>query len=91
MNKWQITLNKNSQKILTKLTKDYQEEILEYLYNRVLKLEHPKQVGKPLRKDLKGLWRYRVGKFRIICDIQEDKLVILVIKIGERDGVYYSD
>ena len=88
---WKIEFSPKADKDLEKIDHTSKKEIRNYLNKRVLKLEHPKQVGKPLRKDLKGLWRYRIGKFRIICDIQEDKLIILVIKIGERDGVYYSD
>jgi mRNA interferase RelE/StbE len=48
----------------------------------------PRAYGKPLVADLKGLWRYRVGKYRIICDILQRKLVIEVVKIGKRDKVY---
>jgi len=45
-------------------------------------------LGKALRGNKKGLWRYRVDKFRIICKLEEDKLVILVVKIAKRDVVY---
>lgn len=88
MNKWKIVLTKSAQKALTKLSQDKQEFILEYLYNHILILQHPKQLGKALRHDLKGLWRYRIEKYRIICKIEEDKLIILVLRIGKREVVY---
>ena len=58
------------------------------MYTRVLGLEHPKLFGKALRNNKKGLWRYRVDKFRIICKLEEDKLIILVVAIAKRDVVY---
>ena len=54
----------------------------------VLKQNHPKQLGKVLTGNKKGLWRYRVDKFRIICKIEENILTVLVLKIAIRDVVY---
>ena len=88
MDYWKIEFTSEAQKQFKKLDKHSQREIQSYLNERILKLEHPKLSGKPLINDLKGFWRYRVDKFRIICKIQEDKLIILVIKIGKRQGVY---
>ena len=59
-----------------------------YLNKDVLNLEHPKVFGKALRNNKKGLWRYRVDKFRIICKLEEDKLIILVVAVAKRDIVY---
>jgi mRNA interferase RelE/StbE len=53
-----------------------------------LKLNHPKESGKALSPNKKGLWRYRVDKFRILCKLEENNLVILVLKIAKRDVVY---
>jgi mRNA interferase RelE/StbE len=51
-------------------------------------LDDPRVLAKPLKGDLASFWRFRVGHYRIICDIQDDKLVILVITIGHRKDVY---
>lgn len=88
MRKWEIKLDKKAEKMVYKLPANVQESILNYLYNQVLELEHPKLLGKALSGNKKGLWRYRVDKFRIICRIHEDKLVVLVISIAKRDVVY---
>ena len=65
-----------------------QKEIYDYLHLRLAVCEHPRQLGKALRYDKYGLWRYRVGKYRILCDIRQETLLIVVIKIGKRDAVY---
>ena len=50
--------------------------------------ENPRIKGKPLTGDLKGLWRYRVGDYRILAEIQDDKIVILILDIGHRSKIY---
>lgn len=86
--KWIIKIDPPAKKELKKLNYQSQKIIQDYLDNRVLKLEHPKQLGKALVAKYKGLWRYRVDKFRIICRIQEKELIILIVQIGKRDEVY---
>ena len=53
-----------------------------------LNTENPRIKGKALTSDLKGLWRYRVGDYRILADIQDDKIVILILDIGHRSKIY---
>ncbi|MBW3086730.1 hypothetical protein KEM60_02959 [Austwickia sp. TVS 96-490-7B] len=53
-------------------------------------LEDPRVRGKALTGSLAGLWRYRVGDYRIICDLIEDRLVVLVIDIDHRSRIYTS-
>ena len=85
---WKIDFEDPAKKEFKKLDKYSQHLIEEYLDTKVLKSKHPKYLGKPLSFNYKGLWRYRVGKFRIICKIKEDRLVVMIVKIGKRDGVY---
>jgi len=86
--RWTIEFNSKARKDLRKLDKQSADAIERYLDNRVLKASHPKDLGKALALNYKGLWRYRVEKFRIICRIEDHKLVVLVVKIGSRDEVY---
>lgn len=88
MIKWQIEFDKIAKKELNKLSRQHQSLIRNYLYTRILELDHPKESGKALSRNKKGLWRYRVDKFRILCKLEEDKLIILVVKIAKRDVVY---
>lgn len=85
---WQIEFDKKVEKELDKLSHQSRKMIRNYLRYKVLTLEHPKQLGKALSRDKKGLWRYRVDKFRIICKLEEEALIILVVKIAKRDVVY---
>ena len=88
MTKWQIVFSRTGEKELEKLSHHSQSLIRSFLYTRILELNHPKQSGKALSANKKGYWRYRVDKFRIICKIEEDKLVILIVKIAKRDVIY---
>ena len=85
---WKIKLDDSAKKDLKKLDSQAQKLIIKYLYNKILKLPYPAQLGAALRGRKKGLWRYRVNKYRIICRIQNDILTILVLKVAKRDVVY---
>jgi len=85
---WKIKFNIKAEKQFYKLDKYSQKKIQNYLNERILKLNHPKESGKALSNNKKGLWRYRLDKFRIICKLEEDILLILVVSIAKRDVVY---
>ena len=61
---------------------------MDYMEERVAVLDEPRNIGHALTGPLGGLWRYRVGNCRIICDIQDDVLRVLVVRVGSRDRVY---
>ena len=85
---WKIEFAESAQKELKALDRKAQRDITNYLRNRIATDEDPRRFGDPLRKSLSGLWKYRVGNYRIICDIQNDVLIVLVIRIGHRSKVY---
>jgi mRNA interferase RelE/StbE len=85
---WKIEFEDQAAKQFLKLDKQSQKQLRTYLNTKILKLEHPKLSGKALGSNKKGLWRYRMDKFRIICKLEEETLVILVVKIAKRDVVY---
>ncbi len=62
--------------------------ILRYLRERIATVEDPRRFGRPLTGDLKGLWRYRVGNYRIVAAIEEDRFVVLIVTVGHRREVY---
>ena len=84
---WRIEFTNKAAKQFGKLDRQTQQEINSYL-DRVLQSGDPTGFGKALVGDLSGFWRYRVGKYRIICEIMKDVLVIEVIALGKRDKVY---
>ena len=85
---WTVEFDDRARRELRKLAPETQRTILHYLRERVAGSADPRQFGKPLRMQLAGLWRYRVGDYRLICRLEEDRLVVLVIKVGHRREVY---
>ncbi len=65
------------------------ERIISYLGTRVAPLADPRTLGRTLEgQQFNHLWRYKVGDYRIICDIQDKKLVVLVVEVGHRREIY---
>lgn len=75
-------------KQLKKLDKGTQKLILTWIANNLENCENPRIKGKGLTANLSGGWRYRVGDYRIICDIRDDELMILALSIGHRKSIY---
>ena len=86
--RWAVEINRTAQKQIHKLDHKAQEAIVRFLRERVQPAEDPRQWGKPLRGEKQGLWRYRVGNYRLICDIQDEKITVLVLAVGHRKDVY---
>lgn len=85
---WAIEFDDSAVKELRKLDKQAQSEILRYFRERIATKENPRRFGKALSHDLAGLWRYRVGHYRMICTIEDEKLIVLVIRVGHRKDIY---
>ncbi|MBN7807406.1 type II toxin-antitoxin system RelE/ParE family toxin [Agrobacterium rosae] len=86
---WTIDYNSDVQKTLKKIDSQTRNRIRSYLHERIATLDDPRQTGQALQgSELGNYWRYRVGDYRILCDIQDNKLVVLVIEIGHRKEVY---
>jgi len=85
---WTYRFNASAKRELGKLDRQAQKEILIYLDQRIATLEDPRRFGKALRSELAGLWRYRIRDYRLICQIQDDVLVVLVVAVGNRKNIY---
>jgi len=85
---WTVEIDAFAQKQLRKLDRSVQRRLLDWLDERIEGCKNPRHFGEPLRGDLNGLWRYRVGDYRIICEIQEQKLIVLALAIGHRRDIY---
>ena len=85
---WRVEISSTAETQINKLDRQAQRAIVRYLRERVLEAENPRQIGKPLRGEKKGLWRYRVGDFRIICDIRDESKTAVVLAVGHRKDVY---
>lgn len=85
---WRIEFTRTAEKQIGKLGRQAQTSILSYLRERVQAAANARQLGKMLQGDKQGLWRYRVGDYRIICDIQDSSLKVVVLAIGHRKEIY---
>jgi mRNA interferase RelE/StbE len=85
---WTVEFDDRARRELRKLDARMQQTILRYLRERIAVADDPRRFGKPLRKNLAGLWRYRVGDYRLICRLEENLLVVLVLQVGHRREVY---
>jgi mRNA interferase RelE/StbE len=85
---WRVEWEDKAVKELKKLDARAQRNIVGYLREKIATEDDPRRLGDPLRKDLKGLWKYRIGDYRIICSIEEKSVVVLVVRVGHRRSVY---
>ncbi|MDA3898321.1 MAG: type II toxin-antitoxin system RelE/ParE family toxin [Desulfobacteraceae bacterium] len=85
---WKVEFDERARKELRKLDRQAQVNILSYLRTRIATHEDPRRFGDPLRKTLIGLWKYRVGPYRIICYINENVVTVRVLRVGHRKNVY---
>jgi len=85
---WTIEITRTAEKQIKKLDGSAQKSIVRFLRERLKSVENPRQWGKPLHGDKKGLWRYRVGDYRLICDIQDEKITVLILEVAHRKDVY---
>ena len=86
---WQIEFDESARKELAKLDRQVARRLIDFLKNRVLSLRDPRSVGQALRGSTLGeFWKYRVGDFRIIASIQDDRMIVLVLRVGNRGDIY---
>ena len=86
---WQIEFDPDALKDLRKLGKPIQIRLVGFLRTRVSSLTNPRDIGEALSgQRLGSYWKYRVGDWRIICDIQDQKILVRVLRIGNRREVY---
>ena len=86
---WRIEFEKQAEKELAKLDPAVARRILDFLEERVAGRDDPRSLGTALQgAKLGSLWRYRVGSYRIICDLQDDVCVVLVVRVAKREIVY---
>ena len=85
---WRVELTDTARGQLRKLDRVWQGRILDYLEIDIAQLADPSNRGKALVGDKKGLWRFRVGDYRIVCDILDAEVVVVAVFIGHRKEVY---
>lgn len=85
---WKIEFDSDVEKDLKKLGHTAQKRIINYLKEKIIPAEDPRLLGKPLTGDLNGIWRYRVGDYRILATIEDKHFIIFIVHVGHRKNVY---
>jgi len=86
--RYTVEYTKKAVKDLKKLDKYTRALILSWIEKQLVGCEDPRVHGKALTANRSGQWRYRVGDYRIIANIQDEKIIILVLEIGHRRDIY---
>ena len=86
---YSVELSESAARELGKLDPQHRKRILKFLQQRVAKLDNPRSIGQALQgSDLGEFWKYRVGDYRLICKIEDDRLLVLVLRVGHRREIY---
>ena len=85
--KWQVTFSRDALKQLKKLDKHTASLILGWIRKNLEGCENPRLHGKALTANRTGQWRYRVGDYRIIAELQDKQIVILILNVGHRRDI----
>lgn len=85
---WTVEISDVAERQLRKLDRPIQKRIIDWIDDRIEGCKDPRHFGEPLKGDRAGFWRYRSGEYRVLCDIQDEKVVILVLTVGHRRQVY---
>ena len=85
---WRVEFDHRAKRELDKLDRPTQERITRFLRERIATDEDPRRIVEALRGAKATLWKYRIGNYRLLCDIEDRRVVVLVLMIGHRREVY---
>ena len=88
--KYKVILSEKARKALKKLDKQTSSLIIGWIEKNLEGCENPRIHGKGLTSNRSGQWRYRIGDYRLICEIQDKKIIIYVLEVGHRKKIYNS-
>ena len=85
---WAVELTTKAADTLGKLDTQTRNRIWRFLRRWLAETDNPRERGKALTGNHAGLWRYRIGDYRLVCQLQDARLVVLVVEMGHRSDVY---
>lgn len=85
---WRIEFLPAAEKELAKLGRTEAKRVLHTLKTRIAPLDDPRRLGAPLTGELAGLWRWRIGNYRVIARIEDERITILVVRVAHRRQAY---
>lgn len=89
--RWTIKLSNKTSRAIEKLDSIARKKIVKFISQTLPAMDNPRQTGKSLQgTELGNYWRYRVGDYRLICEIIDNEITILVVEIGHRSKIYKS-
>ncbi len=86
---WKIEFDRGARRELEKLDKTVSDRILRFLHERIETLDDPRKVGERLQGTLREFWKYRVGDYRLICSLKDERMVVVVVRVGHRRDIYH--
>lgn len=88
MNKYNVIYSERARREMKKLDRYTRQFIKAWIDKRLVGCENPRAFGKALSENRKGQWRYRIGDYRLICEIEDGRLVVLALSVGHRSVIY---
>lgn len=85
---YEVKISKKALRELKKMDRFQSKIIMDWIEKNLVGTDNPRRNGKGLVGDRSGYWRYRVGDYRIIADLQEDVVTIMILKVGHRKEIY---
>ena len=85
---WRVEFEADADRELQRLGAAAEKRIARFVRARLATPADPRRFGQPLRGDLHGYWRYRVGDYRIVARIEEQRFLVLIVRVGHRKDVY---
>jgi mRNA interferase RelE/StbE len=85
---WDYELSADALAALRRLGPSVAAKVVDYLDRRIRGVTNPRLFGKPLRGRMKGLWRYRVEDYRLLCRLEDRRFIVLVVEVDHRSRVY---
>ena len=85
---WTVEVSDFAERQFRKLDRPVRDRLLDYLYDRIEGCKNPRHFGEPLKGEMAGLWRYRVGDYRIICKLEDSRLLVVALAVGHRRAIY---
>ncbi|MGO8718858.1 MAG: type II toxin-antitoxin system RelE family toxin [Acidobacteriaceae bacterium] len=85
---WKVEYTDIAERTIEKLDLQVRRRINSFFRERVANVEDPVTIAEPLQGEFRGLWRFRIGDYRAICDIRRKYLLVLVLDIGHRKEIY---
>ena len=85
---WTLVFSKKADKQLSKMNPDVRRIIISWLLKNIDGCDDPRVHGKGLTSNRSGEWHYRIGDYRVLCEIRENELVVLALSVGHRSSIY---